>query len=1071
MIPVKVVALITLIYFVLLFAVAHFCDQRRKAGKSLVSNPYIYTLSITVYLTSWTFYGNVGRAAKVGIDFLPIYLGPSLIAFTWWFFLRKMVRISKDQNIVTIADFISSRYGKSELLGALVTFFAVISVMPYIGVELRTVSHAFDLLSTPLFGVSTATEELLPWLPKYFDTALIIALFLGIFGILFAARKLDASERHEGLIAAIALESLIKLIAFIAVGYFVTYSLFYGIEDIFNRFLSEFPDRANLLLVGTKETPYAKWLSFTIISAMACMFLPRMFHVMVIENSEEKHIKRAMFLFPAYMFLISLFIIPTALGGLLLNAGYTYNADNFSIYLPLLTGQPWLAVLVFLGGFSASAGMVIVSSVSLSSMILNNLSMPVILRVMPPKSNISRVLIALKRFGILAVIFLGYLYYRIMGETIPLVDTVFISFSAITQLAPCIIGGIFWKYANKRGAFAGIIFGYLFWIYTLVLPTFIKAGYLGDNIVKNGLFGFSFLRPTHLFGLVELDIWSHSLFWSLFFNIGAFVFLSLFTNRSPVEVEQANKFVDVFKTHRKEKSLKHLSKAPSVLEFIDLMAKFIGEKQAHTAIAEYLGNRQIDEKGRLSDEEIPKLKRFTEKTLAGSVGTAPARIIIENYLSARGSKMEDVFDIFGSVTISRKRSREQLGILHETARLVASGVKLQAILDKVLKLFQEQFKFDLCVIRILDEKGNTLSVRSQVGMSSEHLGFSERALNRETYVGEAFITNSVQMANDTDFLTKTISAQVIHREGIKSFAHAPITVDGKPIGVLSTFSKSSKRIFTDEFIELFKNLAGQIGVACRNADQTEKLIAASKQEREMQIARSIQLGILPDQTPAIAGITLTGTCLPAQEVGGDYYDYITRENDTLDIIIADVSGHNVSAALIMGWIRTYIQAEARKLEQPSQVVSKLNEFFYDDLTKAELFITMFYTSFNTKTGELHYSNAGHPYPLIWRAKNKSIEKLDAEGIILGVKREFPYEQKKTQLLPGDILLLYTDGIIEGENKIGEFYGEDRLYNFLLENNQFSPEAILDRLLTNVNKFVGENGFQDDITLVIMRIED
>lgn len=1068
MVPVKVVALITLIYLALLFAMAHYGDRRQKAGKSIISNPYIYTLSLTVYLTSWTFYGNVGRAAKVGLDFLPIYLGPSLIAFTWWFLLRKIVRISKEQNIVTIADFISSRYGKSESLGALVTVFAVIGTMPYIALELRAVSHTFDLLSTPLFGSSTAAEELLPFISQLFDTAFIVALALGIFGILFGARQLNSSERHEGMVAAIALESLIKLIAFLAVGFFVTYNLFGGFGDIFVRFLAEFPERNQLLLLGTEKIPYAKWFSLTFMSAMACMFLPRMFHVLVIENSAENHIKSAMWLFPTYMFLISLFIIPVALGGLLLNAGYTFNADNFAIYLPLLTSHPWLAMLVFLGGFSASAGMVIVSSVAISSMILNNLAMPIILRLKPAKSSISGGLISLKRAGIFAVIFLGYLYYRIIGEAVSLVDTGFISFAAITQFAPALIGGLYWKRANRNGAIVGLISGFFVWFFTLVVPTLVSSGWLDDKILEKGLLGYSFLRPTQLFGLTDLDIWSHSLFWTLFFNLGLFLVTSLLTTSDATERDQALKFVNVFEPNKESIPPKRLKKAPEIVEFVELMAKFIGQKQAYIAISQYLGDREIDIQGRLPESDIPILKQFTEKTLAGSVGSAPARIIVENYLTAKGSEMEDVFDIFGRVTISRKTGREQLGILYETTRIVASGADLQSILDNILELFREQFMLDLCVIRIVDERKDMLTVRSQKGMSSEHLGDSNRGLNLDSYAGEAFLTNSVQVNNDTDFLTKPISAQVIHQEGIKSFAHTPITIDGKPIGVLSAFSKSEKGIFTEEFIDLYKNLAGQVGVAWRNATQTEKLIAASQHEHEMQIARSIQLGLLPGQSPKIKGVSLSGYCVPAMEIGGDYYDYLLRGSKALDLVIADVSGHNLGAALIMGWVRTFIQAEARKLETASEIMRALNEFFYEDLTRAELFITMFYLIYDTDAQEITFSNAGHSPPLLWRKKTGAVEKLDTDGLILGIMSEVTFEQKKERLFPGDVLLLYTDGITEAEDRNGEFFGEDRLCQFLSENYEQPPETIIKNLLERVYLFTNENNFKDDVTLVVMR---
>jgi Na+/proline symporter len=1072
MIPVKVVALVSLLYFALLFVVAYYADQRRERGQSIISNPHIYSLSLAVYCSSWTFYGSVGRAATVGLDFLTIYLGPTLIAFSWWLLLRKMIRISKEQNIVTIADFISSRYGKSASLGAIVTVFAVVGIMPYIALQLKAVSHTFDLLVAPPEAMGFGASKLIPTLPPYIDTAFLVALVLGLFGVLFGARHLDASERHEGLVAAIALESLVKLVAFVAVGLFVTYGLFDGFTDIFTRFLAEFPERKHLLLLDTSQISYDTWFTLTFISMMAFMFLPRQFHIMVIENSSEDHIKSAMWRLPAYLFLINLFVIPIALGGLILNGGDTSNADFFVLNLPLQAGHPWLAMAVFIGGFSASAGMVMVSSVALSTMVLNHLVMPVILRLNPfQQADLSVVLINIKRLGILAVIFLGYLYFKVIGESYALVNIGIISFIAATQFAPALIGGLYWKRASQRGAAVGITLGFIIWFYTLLVPSFIRSGWMDSDILEKGLFGLSFLRPLELFSLTGFGLWSHSLFWTLFFNIGAFLTLSLLSKPRPADSEEADKFVDVFATRQERVERKRMSKPPTIMEFVDLMTKFIGEKQAHVAVAEYLGDREIDERGSLSEYELPNLKRFTERTLAGSVGAAPARIIIDNYLATRGSKMEDVFDIFGSVTISRKASREQLGVLYEAAGVVASGVDFQAILDNILDLLSHQFKFDLCVIRLLDEEKMVLTVRSQIGMTSEHLGESERDLTMDTYIGEAFLTNSVKVVNDSDFMDKPVSAQVIHREGIKSFAHAPITIEGQPIGVLSAFSRTAKGIFSDEFIELYRSLAGQIGVAWRNARQTKAIILAREHEKEMQIAKSIQMGLLPTRTPDIKGVALAGICVPARQVGGDYYDFLPVGKGALDLIIADVSGHDVSSALLMAETRTFILARAKEIKGAREVLNALNEFFYDDLSRAELFITMFYLKYDAVTRQLSYASAGHNLPIVWRARKGVCDRLDAEGLILGIRRGVDFEENKTRLEPGDVLLLYTDGVTEAENPEGAFFGDERLCEMLKEHHDRPPQEIIDSVLHQVRLFTGVRNFNDDVSLVIMRVEE
>ncbi|MCM2263660.1 MAG: SpoIIE family protein phosphatase [Desulfuromonadales bacterium] len=1071
MIPFGIVATLSLLYFGMLFAVAYYADQRSQLGRSLIDNPNVYSFSLAVYCTSWTFYGSVGRAATSGIDFIAIYLGPTLMAFTWWFLLRRMVRVSKEQNIASIADLISSRYGKSAVLGAIVTLFAVLGILPYIALQLKAVSHTFNLLTIPPTELAHGARHHIPALPLTVDTALIVALLLGLFGVLFGARHLDATERHEGLVAAVALESLLKVVAFLMVGIFITYGLFDGFTDICNQFLARFPERRHLLRLDTEHIPYPEWFSLTFMAMMAVMFLPRQFHIMVVENCREEHIHKAMWRFPAYLFLINLFVIPIALGGILLNNGDTSGADFFVLQVPLDTGHPWLALVVFIGGFSASAGMVMVESVALSTMILNHLLMPIILKVYSGAGNLSGLLINLKRISIFAVILLGYLYYRLLGESAALVNIGLISFLAATQFAPAIIGGLYWRRATRRGATVGLTLGFMVWFYTLLIPAFVDSGWLSRTILDDGLFGLAILRPTALLGLVDFGLWSHALFWTLFVNVGSFLAISLLTTPVPAEEEQIEKFVDVFKDRMAAPQLRRISKAPTIIEFVELMAKFIGEKRAHLAISEYLGNREIDAKGSLSEQELPQLKRFTELTLAGSVGTAPARIILENYLAARGSHMEDVFDVLGSVNISRTASREQLSVLYEAARAASSGASLQTVLDEILKIFTDQFRFDLCVIRILDHERQALTVRSQRGISLSPAFGADRELTMDTFIGEAFLTNHMIVVNDSDTISKQKTSEITRLEGIVSFAHAPITVEGQPIGVISASSRTAKGVFTDEFVELFGSLAGQVGVAWRNAQQTERLIVAREQQRELEIAKTIQLGLLPLTVPDIPGIQLGGICVPAKDVGGDYYDFLLQSDGGLGLVIADVSGHNVGAALLMAETRTLIRARYGQLGTPRDTLAELNRFFYEDLSRAELFVTMFLLEFHPESGRAFYASAGHSPALLWSKSVGECLRLDAEGLILGVRREFPYEQESVDLGPGDVLLLYTDGVIEAANSASELFGEERLADLLKDSHQLAPRELIDRILQQVRLFSGSHSFNDDISLVVMMVDE
>lgn len=1059
MVPVAVVLSVSFLYICLLFLVAFYADRQRALGKSIVSNPTAYSLSFAVYITSWAIYGSIGRAATVGVDEIALYIGTTIIAFSAWLLLRKMIRVSKEQHLVTISDFIASRYGHSTLVGAIVTVFAIMGTLPYIAVQLKAVAYSFSLITTGPAPTHPAISSI--------DVAFYTAMIMALFSMIFGARHLDASERHEGLIAVIALESFVKLVALLTVGIFVAYVKFDGFVDIFTRFLAAYPERSELLLIGTEKLPYSNWLTFIFVGMVVSLLLPRQFHVMVVENSNEEHIREAMWRFPLYLFLVTVFIPPLALGGILLSGGDTTLADYYTILIPMQEGQPWIAMVVFIGGFSAAAGMVMVSSVALSNMTLNHLVMPAILKIKPERTDISRYLIGIKHLGIIGVILLSYLYYRFLSESYALTHFGLTSMVAITQFAPAFFGGLFWEGANRKGAICGLCLGFSLWFYTLLIPLFVGSGWMAEAVLVNGPFNLDLLKPTRFLGLDGLDIWAHSLFWSLFFNIGAFVAVSLFTEAGPVEKEQAARFVHVFSEAQQSPAKKRISKAPTVNEFAALMAKFIGPKHAQAAIRQFLGKADPD------NVDIHDLKCFTEKKLSGSVGAAPARIIVENYLAARGSEMEDVFDLFGSVTISRDASREQLGILHDAARIVGSGADLKTILDQILKLLHEQFRFDLCVIRMLDDERMVLTVSSQIGMSSRHFGDSERSLDETTYVGEAYLKNKVIVVNDTDHLDRSQPARLVRQEGIKSFAHAPVAIEGQVVGVLSAFSTTARGIFSDEFIALYKNLAVQIGVAWRNAKQMEKLLEAREKKRELEIARAIQMGLLPDKVPEIQGLSLAGICIPAREIGGDYYDYLPGGGETLDLVVADVSGHSIGAALTMGWIRTFIRDKAmtESGKTVSETMGAINDFFYEDLTRAELFVTMFFLKYDTGSRDLFYVNAGHNPPFIYRPSTDSRIRLDAEGLILGIKPGVAFEEKKTRLRSGDLLLLYTDGIVEAESQEGLFFGETRLLQLLKTYHALPPQQIIDKILHQVRLFTGIQNFNDDVTLVIMRLEE
>src|SRR3989475_9171832 len=368
-----VILITSFAYLGILFAIAYYGDKRADAGRSIIANPYIYAFSMAVYATSWTFYGSVCRAAASGVGFLPIYLGPTLMAALWWYVMLKIIRISKQNRITSIADFVASRYGKSQMLGGLVTIIAVVGIIPYIALQLKAISGTFlIMLQYPAF--TTPENQGAPLFLG--DNTFYIAMLLAAFTILFGTRHLDATERHEGLVAAIAFESLVKLLAFIAVGLFVTFWLYDGFGDIFGRALQT-PQLSALLTLGSEGGSYATWASLTFLSMAAIMFLPRQFQVTVVENVDERHLTKAIWLFPLYLLAINVFVLPITFGGLLHFPDGTVDADTLVLTLPIAEQRPWLALFAFIGGLSAGPRGVNFQTSALTTMVCKAPLMPV----------------------------------------------------------------------------------------------------------------------------------------------------------------------------------------------------------------------------------------------------------------------------------------------------------------------------------------------------------------------------------------------------------------------------------------------------------------------------------------------------------------------------------------------------------------------------------------------------------------------------------------------------------------------------------------------------------------------
>ncbi len=702
--PLLVVA-VSCAYMLLLFAVAYWADRRAAQGRSVIDSAWVYALSMGVYCTAWTYFGSVGRAASSGVWFLPIYLGPMLAMILAWMVVRKMIRIAKTYRITSIADFISSRYGKSPVLAGMVTVITVVGIVPYIALQLKGIAVAFAVMTAPL-GQDVADAQI--W---WQDSTFYLALVLAGFTMVFGARHLDSTERHEGMVAAIAFESVIKLLAFLAVGLFVSYALFDGLGDIFER-TRAVPELRRLLELGEQQNfAYAQWFGMTVLAMLSVILLPRQFQVMVVENVDERHLRRAAWVFPLYLFLINLFVLPIALGGLLHFGPGTLNPETFVLSLPLSQGWHALAILAFVGGLSAATGMVIVEAIAVSTMVCNDLVMPVLLRTYrrasSQGSDLTRLILQIRRAAILIILLLGYLYYHLAGEAYALVSIGLISFAAVAQFGPALLGGMFWKGGTRQGAMAGLLLGFSVWAYTLMLPSLAKSGWMPDTFLQDGLWGWTWLRPEALLGMRGLDNLTHSLFWSLLFNAAAYVLVSLWRTPSAQEASQALLFVDVFDRTNAARPVFWRGQA-SVADLLPLAARFLGAEKARTCFEVYARQVGVASVDKLQADA--RLVQFVETLLAGAIGSASARVMVASVVKEDALNLDEVMAILDEANRLRLHSHEleekSRSLEQATAELRAANDQLQSLdrlKDDFMSSVTHELRTPLTSIRALSE--------------------------------------------------------------------------------------------------------------------------------------------------------------------------------------------------------------------------------------------------------------------------------------------------------------------------------------------------------------------------------
>ena len=718
--------LILTIYVVLLFYIAHWSEK--KSHSKWTNNPYIYSFSLAVYCTAWTYYGSIGLAAKSGLDYLPIYLGPIIIIPTWIIILKRIIRISRINKITSIADFISLRYGNSRSLGALVTLISIFGIVPYIALQLKAISDTFHIVTKTHASSNIFT-----------DNTTYICIALALFASYYGNKYVDASEKRRGIVTAIAIESILKLVFFLIIGIYVTYFVFDGFEDIYTKasVLENF-DKKNTIGGLTNGL---NWFFLCLISMFAIFILPRQFHTAIVENNQEKHIRTAIWLLPLYLLLFNLFVFPIAWGGNILFGTQGFNSDTYSLLIPQHFNNNFLTTIVFLGGFSAAISMIIVSSITLATMLSNNLLIPYgfigSLENTSQEKNTKRIVLS-RKIGIFSLIILAYIIYRVFILDYTLVSIGLVSFVIIAQLAPAFFGALFWKRGSKKGAITGIILGFLICFYTLLIPYAIGTTKSASTFVQEGPWGIALLKPFQLFGLDYLDPIPQAVFWSLLVNLLSYLAVSVSFSGNYRERNYAEMFVDIDRYITNHENAYVWKGTANISDIQKILERFLGVERTKRAMAIFNLKHNIDKDNNIADARFIK---FAENLLTGHIGTASAKIVISSVAKEDKISLPEVLRIL-------EESKENIII---NKKLIESSHELKTISEQLQVANQKLIQKDIQKDEFLDKVTHELRTPiTAIRAATEILHDDE---NIPTEVRQKFLQNII---SESDRLNRLI---------------------------------------------------------------------------------------------------------------------------------------------------------------------------------------------------------------------------------------------------------------------------------------------------------------------------
>lgn len=718
-------SIITLSYLGLLFVLAVYVEKRARVRGGFTNSPWVYALSLAVFFTSWTFYGSVGFAINNGLQFFAIYVGAIAGLIFGAKALKRMILAKQNLRLTSVADLISTRYRRSQRIAALVTLACLIGLMPYIVLQLRAIGSAVDLL--------TPSTETIGWSLD----GVLITLMMALITIIFGVRRLDPTERHEGIIAVLVAECLVKLFALLALGAYVTYGVFDGFSDILRQL-----DQAGLQQVysfGSEGAGYS-WVALILLGAAAIVLLPRQFHVTVVENSNPEHLSTAVGLFPFYTILINLFVIPLAGAGLLLGLP-AEQGDQFVLLIPQLLNSPALTLIAYIGGFAAATGMIIVTTLTLATMASNHLVIP-IWRRLRPGTNLASSLLEIRWALVVLILMLSYGFAASLHASYILVALGLISFAAILQLVPAGLVGLFWRGGNSLGAALGLLVGYGLWAFTLVIPAMVREGWIDASLMTDGLFGQFWLRPEALFGYEGLPSLAHSVFWSLGFNLLFYIVGSLAYR--PHKMERSLR-VELFDTMEKGESTvfrharptgleSYILREPKMVEVEQLLKRYLTGDKADLMLQSVCEDLQLGSKSTLTIIELMELHRMIEQRLAGSIGAASAHSAIEEAIDYSEREAADLRSLFSHLAselnasvIENDSDGEGIDMLarlqesneEQTQKLKSLQRRVEQLEETVARQYKEIFDYRVTAQRLQVEREDLIKKLDRRGKPTE----------------------------------------------------------------------------------------------------------------------------------------------------------------------------------------------------------------------------------------------------------------------------------------------------------------------------------------------------------------